>query len=137
VDQGRLDTSGTITMKRLVDAGVVRRVRQGLKLLSNGKEKFVAKIDIEVTAVSAQAREAVEKAGGKVTTVYFNRLGLLTHLRKDPSEITIRFARAPPDMYARFDVPKYPSPIADARYAKLEELETVVSQHKQAVAKKD
>jgi large subunit ribosomal protein L15 len=134
VDQGRLDTSGTITMKRLVDSGVVRRIRQGLKLLSNGKETFAAKIDIEVTAASAAAKEAVEKAGGKVTTVYLNRLGMLTHLRKDPSEIAIRFARAPPDMYTRFDVPKYPSPIADARYAKLEQLEKVVAEHKLATA---
>ncbi len=129
IDQGRLDTSGTITMKRLVDSGVVRRIRQGLKILSNGKERFVAKIDIEATAVSKQAKEAIEKAGGKVTTVYFNRLGMLTHLRKDESEIEIRFARAPPDMFKRFDVPKYPSP-ADAKYEKMAELEAIVAEHK-------
>jgi large subunit ribosomal protein L15 len=111
IDKGRLDTTGTITMKRLVDSGVVRRVRQGLKLLSNGKgfsrtsffllfaecffffcceENFSAKIDIEVTAASKQARASVEAAGGKLTTVYFNRLGMLTHLRNEPEAVAIR-----------------------------------------------
>lgn len=91
IDKGRLDISGTITMKRLVDCGLVRRVRQGLKLLSNGKETFASKIDIEVSAVSKQARAAIEAAGGKVTTVYFNRLGMLTHLRTEPNEVETLF----------------------------------------------
>ncbi len=57
VDKGFLDpASGTITMKQLVDCGLVRRVRQGLKLLSNGRETFKAKINIEVTAVSKQVK---------------------------------------------------------------------------------
>ncbi len=43
-------------------------------------------------------------------------------------KIDIRFARAPPDMYHRFDVPKYPSPV-DEKFRKLEELEKIVSAH--------
>ena len=45
-----------------------------------GKGSITAKIDIEVAGVSAGAREAVEKAGGSVTTtfqkkVYLNKKG--------------------------------------------------------------
>lgn len=111
VDQGRIDTSKRITLKSLVDAGLVTRIRHGLKLLGNGADTFAARVDIEVTAVSESAKAAIERAGGSVTTVYFNRLGLLTHLRNEPDDVKIRFARAPPELWKRFDVPKYPSPV--------------------------
>ena len=44
-------------------------------------------------------------------------------------KVSIRFARAPPDMYHRFDVPKYPSPV-DEKFKKLEELERLVAAQK-------
>ena len=135
IDTGRLANEGKITMKHLVDAGVVRRIRNGLKLLAPASGTFAAKIDIEVTAVSKQAREAIEAAGGKVTTVYFNDLGLRTHLRYEPEEVPIRFARAPPDMWSRFDVPKYPSP-RDAHFEKLAELEKYMGLTRISVAEK-
>lgn len=122
IDQGRLDATQRLTLKVLKDAGLVTRIRHGLKLLGNGADTFRAKVDIEATAVSAKARDAIVKAGGTVTTVYFNRLGLLTHLRNEPADVKIRFARAPPQKWSRFDVPKYPSPV-DALYAQMEELE--------------
>ena len=56
--------------------------------------------------------------------MYFNRLGLLTHLRTDPADVKIRFARATPKLYSRFDVPKYPSPV-DQYYEELTRLEDV------------
>ena len=135
IDTGRLDASKTITLKSLVDCGAVRRIRNGLKLLSTGKETFEAKLDIEVTAISAQARAAIESKGGKVTTVYFNQLGLLTHLRMNPENVPIRFARAPPDMYHRFDVPKYPSP-RDEYFERLAEMEDFVGLKRISVAEK-
>lgn len=122
IDQGRLDVSKKLTMKDLVDSGLVTKIHHGLKLLSNGKETFSAKVDIEVTAASKEAKAAIEKAGGSVTTVYFNRLGLLTHLRTPPDQVKIRFARAPPADWKRFDVPKYPSPV-DKYYEQVKEMQ--------------
>ncbi|HTX48881.1 MAG TPA: uL15m family ribosomal protein, partial [Caulobacteraceae bacterium] len=50
----------------LVKSGIVRRVKDGVRLLGNGE--ITSKIDITVYAATASARAAVEKAGGSVTT---------------------------------------------------------------------
>ena len=63
---GKLDASKPIDGKVLVAAGVVRREKDGVRLL--GKGELTTKIDITVYSASAAAKAAVEKAGGKVTT---------------------------------------------------------------------
>ena len=63
---GKLDAKSAIDAKALVAAGVLRREKDGVKLLGKGEIK--SKIDITVYAASASAKDAVEKAGGKVTT---------------------------------------------------------------------
>ncbi len=65
VDAGKLDAKKKIDAAALVDAGVVRRSRDGIRLLGVGALK--AKLDIEVAHASSGARAAVEKAGGAVT----------------------------------------------------------------------
>ena len=47
--------------------GVIRRVKDGVRLLGSGEIK--TKLDFEVAGVSAGAKEAVEKAGGSVTVI--------------------------------------------------------------------
>ena len=47
-------------------AGVLRRVKDGVKLL--GKGDLTSKLDLTVYAASASAKAAVEKAGGTLTT---------------------------------------------------------------------
>ncbi|WP_179380655.1 50S ribosomal protein L15 [Jannaschia marina] len=64
IDAGKLD-AGSITEDSLVEAGVVRRKRDGIRLL--GKGELTAKATITVTGASKGAIEAVEKAGGSVT----------------------------------------------------------------------
>ena len=64
VDRGRLDPSGTITSETLTRAGVIRRLRDGVRLLARGELK--AKLEIEVAGASKAAVAAVEKAGGRV-----------------------------------------------------------------------
>ena len=65
IDAGKLDAKKRIDAAALVEAGVVRRSRDGIRLLGVGALK--AKLDIEVAHASAGARAAVEKAGGAVT----------------------------------------------------------------------
>ena len=67
IDAKKIDISNTITNDILVEAGVLSKKRQGLKLL--GKGKITAKANFEVAAASKAAIEAIEKAGGSVKVV--------------------------------------------------------------------
>lgn len=67
VDAGKLDKSAKVDAAALVAAGVIRRPKDGVRLLAQGELK--AKLAFEVAGVSAGAKEAVEKAGGSVTVV--------------------------------------------------------------------
>ncbi|MGI9401534.1 MAG: uL15 family ribosomal protein, partial [Rhizobiaceae bacterium] len=49
----------------LIDAGVIRRKLDGVRLLSDGELK--AKVTFDIAGASKAAIEKVEKAGGKVT----------------------------------------------------------------------
>jgi len=68
VDAGKLDKAATVTVESLVAAGIIARPRDGVKLLGVGE--ITAKLSFEVTRASKSAVEAVEKAGGSVSTVY-------------------------------------------------------------------
>lgn len=65
IDAGKLDAGKTIDAAALVEAGVVRRAHDGVRLLGVGELK--SKVTIEVVHASAGAKAAVEKAGGAVT----------------------------------------------------------------------
>lgn len=62
---GKLDAKKPIDAEALVAAGVIRKARDGVKLLGKGELK--SKIQITVHHASAAAQAAVEKAGGKLT----------------------------------------------------------------------
>ena len=65
VDEMKLDASAAITEEALVASGLVRRVKDGIRVLAKGEVS--AKLNIEVTGASKAAVEAVEKAGGSLT----------------------------------------------------------------------
>ena len=65
IDAGKLDASNTIDEAALVASGLVRRVRDGVRVLAKGD--FSAKVNLTVTGASKSAVEAVEKAGGSLT----------------------------------------------------------------------
>ncbi|MDQ4059866.1 MAG: 50S ribosomal protein L15 [Pseudomonadota bacterium] len=67
VDAGRIETGAPITADALIRAGLVRRVRDGIRLL--GKGEIRAGLRIEVNGASKSAVEAVERAGGSVTII--------------------------------------------------------------------
>ncbi|MEM8849223.1 MAG: 50S ribosomal protein L15 [Pseudomonadota bacterium] len=64
IDAGKLDAAN-VTEDALVEAGVVRRKLDGVRVL--GKGELTAKATITVTGASKGAVEAVEKAGGSIT----------------------------------------------------------------------
>ena len=65
IDDKKLDASKPVTVQALIDAGVVRRARDGVRLLGRGELK--SKVSFEVTGASSGAVKAVEAAGGTVT----------------------------------------------------------------------
>jgi large subunit ribosomal protein L15 len=64
IDAGSINAKETINAESLVKSGVVRRARDGIRLLGRGEIK--AKLTIEVHGASKSAIAAVEKAGGSV-----------------------------------------------------------------------
>eukprot|EP00518_Triparma_eleuthera_P003305 CAMPEP_0182464682 /NCGR_PEP_ID=MMETSP1319-20130603/8778_1 /TAXON_ID=172717 /ORGANISM="Bolidomonas pacifica, Strain RCC208" /LENGTH=307 /DNA_ID=CAMNT_0024664341 /DNA_START=141 /DNA_END=1064 /DNA_ORIENTATION=- len=135
VAMGRLSQTGSgedgrITMKDLLDSGVVTKIKHGVKLVASDrigphyKRRALAgpgpspsrgyglayPLDLEVTRASRQAIEAVEAAGGRVTAAHYNRLGLRALLKPDKfgddGALLPRRARPPPKMreyYTRFE----------------------------------
>jgi large subunit ribosomal protein L15 len=65
VEAGRLDAGKTIDAEALKAAGIVRREKDGVRLLGGAEPKV--KLSISVAGASRPAIAAVEKAGGSVT----------------------------------------------------------------------
>jgi large subunit ribosomal protein L15 len=64
IDAGKIDVAGTIDAAAMVKAGILRRVKDGVRLLGSGEIK--AKVTVAVFGASKSAVAAVEKAGGSV-----------------------------------------------------------------------
>jgi len=64
IDDKKIDGKATITVEMLVEAGVLRRAGDGVRILSDGELK--AKLTCEVAGASKAAIEKIEKAGGTV-----------------------------------------------------------------------
>ena len=65
IEAGRLDPAAPIDAAALVKAGVIRRERDGVRLLGQGELK--AKLDITCHSATATAKAAIGAAGGKLT----------------------------------------------------------------------
>jgi large subunit ribosomal protein L15 len=64
IDAGSLDAASKIDAAALVKAGILRRAKDGVRLLGGGEIK--AKVMLAVFGASKSAVAAVEKAGGSV-----------------------------------------------------------------------
>ncbi|WP_394891383.1 50S ribosomal protein L15 [Mesorhizobium sp. AaZ16] len=64
LDAKKLDAKATVNAEALVKAGVIRRAKDGVRLLSDGELK--SKLSFDVAGASKAAIEKVEKAGGSV-----------------------------------------------------------------------
>ncbi|GAB5507580.1 MAG: 50S ribosomal protein L15 [Rhizobiaceae bacterium] len=64
IDAKKLDAKKPVTAEALVEAGVLRRVRDGVRVLGDGELK--AKVTFEVAGASKSAVEKIEKAGGSI-----------------------------------------------------------------------
>lgn len=64
IDAGKLDGKATVDAAALKAAGVIRRTKDGVRILADGEIK--AKLTLEVAGASRSAIEKVEKAGGSI-----------------------------------------------------------------------
>jgi large subunit ribosomal protein L15 len=67
IDEKRLDASKPIDVAALIAAGVLRRPKDGLRILGSGELK--TKVTIKANHASASAQGAIEKAGGRVDLI--------------------------------------------------------------------
>ena len=65
IDSKKISTTKPIDAKSLAEAGIIRRIGDGLRLLA-GRRDLKSKVNFVVTGVSVGATKAVQKAGGKV-----------------------------------------------------------------------
>ena len=64
IDAKKLDAKATVDAEALIKAGVIRRAKDGVRLMSDGELK--AKVSFDIAGASKAAIEKVEKAGGSV-----------------------------------------------------------------------
>ncbi|MFC6169676.1 50S ribosomal protein L15 [Loigolactobacillus jiayinensis] len=66
-DLNRFDEGTDITPALLVESGLVKNEKAGIKLLANGE--ITKKVTVTVSKASAAAKKAVEAAGGKIEVI--------------------------------------------------------------------
>lgn len=67
IDAGKLDAKATIDEAALVAAGVLRRAKDGVRVIATGE--ITAKVALSVSHATKGAVAAIEKAGGSVTVL--------------------------------------------------------------------
>lgn len=67
IDAGRLDAAVPMDVASLVAAGVVRRPKDGLRILGQGE--LTSKVTLTVNHATAGAKAAIEKIGGSLNLI--------------------------------------------------------------------
>jgi large subunit ribosomal protein L15 len=63
----RFDESTTVTVDSLIEAGIIKNPRDGVKILGHGE--LTKKLDVKVNAFSASAVEKIQALGGNAEVV--------------------------------------------------------------------
>ena len=63
----RFEDGATVTVESLVEAGIVKNTRDGVKILGNGE--LTKKLTVQANAFSARAKEKIEALGGKAEVI--------------------------------------------------------------------
>ena len=61
------DNDAVVTVDALIEAGIVSNLRDGVKILGNGE--LTKKLNVQVNAFSASAKEKIEALGGKAEVI--------------------------------------------------------------------
>ena len=66
-DLNRFEDGAVVTTASLIEIGIVKNPRDGVKILGNGE--LTKKLTVQVSAASANAVEKIEAAGGKFEVI--------------------------------------------------------------------
>ena len=61
------DNDAVVTVETLIEAGIVRNPKDGVKILGNGE--LTKKLTVQANAFSASAKEKIEALGGKAEVI--------------------------------------------------------------------
>ncbi len=63
----KIENGSEVTVETLIEAGIVKNPRDGVKILGNGE--LTKKLTVKVNAFSASAKEKIEAAGGNTEVI--------------------------------------------------------------------
>lgn len=63
----KFDNGAEVTVESLIESGIVKNPRDGIKILGNGE--LTKKLNVKVNAFSAAAKEKIEALGGKAEVI--------------------------------------------------------------------
>ncbi|MGN1171304.1 MAG: 50S ribosomal protein L15 [Lachnospiraceae bacterium] len=63
----KFENGATVTVESLIEAGIVKNPRDGVKILGNGE--LTKKLTVQVNAYSASAKEKIEALGGTAEVI--------------------------------------------------------------------
>ena len=63
----QFDNDAVVSVETLIEAGIVKNPRDGVKILGNGE--FTKKLTVQANAFSASAKEKIEALGGKAEVI--------------------------------------------------------------------
>ncbi len=90
IDSGRISNKAVITEEDLAKAKIIRRVRDGVRLLGRGN--LTAKVSLKIHGATATAREAVEKAGGSIELIVHTSAKQIVDQEKRAKKLAARAA---------------------------------------------
>ena len=66
-DLERFRSGSTVTIEKMLEVGLIKNPRDGVKILGNGE--FTKKLNVKANAFSASAKEKIEALGGTVEVI--------------------------------------------------------------------
>ena len=66
-DLERFRSGSTVTIEKMVESGLIKNTRDGVKILGNGE--FTKKLNVQANAFRASAKEKIEALGGTVEVI--------------------------------------------------------------------
>lgn len=95
-DQGRipLERGQTLNIRVMKMCGLITgKLRDGVKLLGTGKDRYNVPLNVEASKASETAIESVRSTGHEYTSIYHTKLGLQAHV--DPDRFLLRKGYVP------------------------------------------
>ena len=66
-DLERFRSGSTVTIEKMIETGLIKNPRDGVKILGNGE--FTKKLNVQANAFSASAKEKIEALGGTAEVI--------------------------------------------------------------------